>query len=85
MRISLKVFCNYGYSPEIYKATGIIPGDLECYLVNDHPEFFVREDALQGKCLEVQSKTKNETLEKPIYNNRSKKLSREVGNQNHLI
>ena len=85
MTISLKMFCDYGYSPEIFKATGIFPGDLECYSVNDHPEFFIREDALQGKCLEAHSMTKNESLERHIYNNRRKKLSREIENQNHLI
>ena len=29
-----KVFCNYGYSPSAYKATGIFLGDLECSLVS---------------------------------------------------
>ena len=29
-----KVFCNYGYSPSVYQATGIFPGDLECSSVS---------------------------------------------------
>jgi len=50
-----EVFCNYGYGPDTYNATGIFPQDLECSL---------------GSCLEVTSMTKNVTLKKPNTSNK---------------
>ena len=37
----LKVFCNYGYGPDAYNATGIFPQDLECSLVSVKSSFII--------------------------------------------
>ena len=34
--INAQVFCHYNYSPEIFKAIGIFPRDLECTLVRKY-------------------------------------------------
>ena len=33
-RIFLKVFANYGYTLNAYKKTGILPKEIECFLVS---------------------------------------------------
>ena len=39
--LMLKVFCNYGYGPDAYNATGIFPQDLECSLVSVKSSFII--------------------------------------------
>ena len=55
------MLCNYGYSPDIYKATGIFPGDLECYLVSTF-----RKDILYEKFSPGQMHGSSEHDEKGI-------------------
>ena len=40
-----KVFCDYGYASDIYKATGIFPQDLECSLVSVKSSFIISIDS----------------------------------------
>ena len=80
--MALLALIPWGYSPDIYQATGIFPGDLECSMVSVKSSILLLlKINVQGNCLEVTSMTINDTLQKP----RSNKNWPHRSKMNHLI